>query len=91
MLHKFLNRTKTYKKVFETPEGKEALKFISEECGMFRSSFVPGDPSHTAFNEGKRQVFNHIMGILNQDPELVRKAIQVEQNREQLTNLEREY
>ncbi len=81
---RFLRRTKCYKSVFKTLEGQEALKFLAEESGAYRPSFVSGDPYQTAFNEGKRQMYNHIIGILNQDEEVIRRALQQEQEQMQL-------
>lgn len=81
---RFLRRTKCYKTVFNTKEGQEALKYLADEAGAYRPSFVSGDPYQTAFNEGKRQMYNHIIGILNQDEEIVRRALQQEQETMQL-------
>lgn len=81
---RFLRRTKCYKSVFSTPEGQDTLKYLAEEAGAYRLSFVPGDPQQTAFNEGKRQMYNHIIGIINQNEDIIRRAIQQENEANQL-------
>ncbi len=41
--------------VMATKHGQRALRRILEDCGVFRTSFS-GDPLHTAFKEGKRDI-----------------------------------
>lgn len=77
---RFLKRTSVFKKVFNTSEGKEVLKLLAEEAGQFKTSYAQGDSHAMAFNEGKRYMFNHIMAIVGQDEDLIRKQIQYEQD-----------
>jgi len=84
ILERYIVRAKTYKAVFSSPEGQKVLEFLAEEAGQFRTSYVPGDPQGTAFNEGKRHMFNHILGIIQQDEKLLRQAVQSEQERLQM-------
>lgn len=81
---RFLRRTNAYKTIFNTPEGQEVLKYLAEEAGAYRPSFVPGDPYQTAFNEGKRQMYSHITGVINQNEEVIRRALQQEQESMQI-------
>lgn len=84
ILERYMTRSKAYKATFESEEGQKVLAFLAEEAGQFRTSHVAGDPYATAFNEGKRHMFNHIMGIINQDEKLIRHALQAEQEQAQL-------
>lgn len=87
IFERYLRRTKLYKKKFGDPEGQELLKFLAEESGAYRPSFVQGDPYQTAFNEGKRQMYSHIIGIINQNEEIIRRALQHEQEEMQLKEM----
>lgn len=87
IFERYLRRTKLYKRIFTTPDGQELLKLLAEEAGAYRPSFVPGDPYQTAFNEGKRQIYSHITGIINQNEEIIRRALQREQEDMQLKEL----
>lgn len=81
MLDRFLNRSKNFKRIFNTDEGKEVLKYLAEEAGQFRTSYVQGDSHGMAFNEGKRYMYNFIVAIIEGNDELVRKAILAEQEK----------
>lgn len=60
-----------YKNLFENIDtnkaGREVLLDLFSFCGMDRSSFCPGDPHLTSFNEGMRRVFLRIMGMIRLD------------------------
>lgn len=45
--------------------GRDALAHLRTLCYVHKTSFVPGDPTTTAFNEGRRDVWNQIVGYLN--------------------------
>jgi hypothetical protein len=45
-----------FKGTFETTSGKVVLEHLSKFCLENRSTYVPGDSHHTAFNEGARAV-----------------------------------
>lgn len=47
----------------ETDSARLVLSDLAQYCRVGRSSFVPGDPYQTAFNEGARDVFLHIAGM----------------------------
>lgn len=82
-----MKRAAAYKQLFDSELGKEVLKHLSEEAGCFRTSFVSEDPHATSFNEGKRHMLNHIFGITNQNPELLRQAMQREVEQGQLRDI----
>jgi hypothetical protein len=54
-----------YRRVFTTPDGEVTLASLARFCGAGSVSFVPGDPQHTAYNEGKRSVLLHIESMIN--------------------------
>lgn len=49
------------------PEIKIILTDLAEYCQFGRTSFVPGDPYQTAFNEGARDAFLHILEMASID------------------------
>lgn len=52
-------------------EGRRVLWRVLEIAGPNRISHTPGDPYHTAFNEGKRAVANEVlMMLLDADPDV---------------------
>ena len=52
-----------YVDVFDTPPGRLILTDLARYCNAQTSSFVPNDPYQTAFNEGGRDAFNHILQL----------------------------
>jgi hypothetical protein len=46
-----------FKNTFETTSGKVVLEHLSKFCLANRSTYVPGDSHHSAFNEGARAVW----------------------------------
>lgn len=44
----------------ETAAARLVLSDLAHYCRVGQSSFVPGDPHQTAFNEGARDVFLHV-------------------------------
>lgn len=54
------------------PAGANArlvLRDLARYCNATCSSFAPGDPYQTAFGEGQRDVFNHVLGVLGLRPD----------------------
>lgn len=59
--------SKKYGQVFQSPEGQSVLADLGSVCNFLRSSYSPVDPSDaTAFREGQRSVFLHILSQLQQ-------------------------
>lgn len=66
-----------YLTMFGDVQGKVILSDLATYCRVGSSSFVPGDPHQTAFNEGARDVFLHIAemaGVKAEDfPKLIKE------------------
>lgn len=58
----------SYRTLFGMAEAYSVLKDLTLYCQLGQSSFVSGDPYHTAFNEGARDVLLHILEIAGIDP-----------------------
>lgn len=52
-----------YLQVFETANGRAVLKDLRDNFHE-RKSFVAGDPYSTAFNEGRREAYLYIFGMI---------------------------
>ncbi len=66
---KSVEATKAWNIVFDMEDEKArlVLKDLSRYCNFTISSFVANDPHQTAFNEGARDVFLHILEMSNLD------------------------
>lgn len=53
-----------YARLFACPDGETVLADLEARAGLFRSSFS-GDPSRTAFNEGRRSMALHVRHMLD--------------------------
>jgi hypothetical protein len=53
----------------ESAAARRILVDLARYCRVGQSSFVPGDPHQTAFNEGARDVFLHIAELCGLRPE----------------------
>jgi hypothetical protein len=60
---------------FDTPQGKEVMKFLERSCSWYQSCFVPSNPEMTYINDGKRQVLATIKTILEFSPEIISKLV----------------
>lgn len=58
---------RSYRAVFETPEGEVVLAHLAKTCHLFTPTFVRGDPHMSALQEGERRVVLSIMKILDTD------------------------
>lgn len=87
MLNPYEERDKCYKKVLDNDHGAEFLRWLARECQAYSPTYAPDNPTQTAYNEGKRQVYLHIVGILQQDPHLLSKMLQVDNEKRQLNAL----
>lgn len=54
---------------FDSPQGKEVMKFLEQTCSWYQSILVPGSPDMTLINDGKRQVLATIKTILACTPD----------------------
>jgi hypothetical protein len=56
---------------FETPQGKEVMRFLEEACGWYESVFDPINRDMCLINDGKRQVVATLKTLLKLTPEEV--------------------
>lgn len=70
---KALSTILAYKKTFADGYGKEVLLDLIKSVGFFGSSFVPGDPGQTAFNEGAKSLVIRILDTIETDPVALQK------------------
>ena len=56
---------------FESPQGKEVMKFLEQTCCWYRSVWEPGSPDMTLINDGKRQVVATIKTIMECNPDQI--------------------
>lgn len=75
-----VNRRNHYKAVFSTDSGQKVLKDLLTFCNVTNMTYVPGDPTTTAFNEGMRRVGLRILAILENDPNKQQQLIQQQYN-----------
>ena len=75
--------------VMSTVEGRSIVWSILVEAGVFRMSYVSGDPYATAFNEGSRNHGNRILAeIQDVCPELYLQAMnEAKTTKEESTNV----
>lgn len=59
------------KVVFDSPQGKEVMRFLEQTCCWYRSVWSPESPDLTLINDGKRQVVATIKTILELKPEQI--------------------
>lgn len=59
MQEEYKNRIKMFKRVFDTQDGKDVLKYLEDKY-YHRKSYLKGEPDHTAFREGQRDVVAEI-------------------------------
>lgn len=55
-----IKRIEAYRILAETESGKLIMEDLASVCHVNRTGFVPGDPSYTHWNEGKRWVWLYI-------------------------------
>lgn len=56
---------------FDSPQGKEVLRFLEMTCCWYQSVLVPGDPQMSLINDGKRQVLATIKTFLELSPDQI--------------------
>lgn len=67
MILEKINLERSYKAVFETPDGRRVLNHILREGFVLKSTFVAGDPHETALNEGSRRLALSILRKVRKD------------------------
>jgi excinuclease UvrABC nuclease subunit len=56
---------------FDSPQGKEVMRFLEQTCCWYRSVWEPSIPDLTLINDGKRQVVATIKTILECSPDQI--------------------
>lgn len=78
MNHRWLKRlnqnsqkmlVEAYQEAFKGEQGRQILKDLALYCKFNETSFTPEDPYTTAFNEGARDTFLHILEMLHISPQ----------------------
>lgn len=57
--------------VFETPQGKNVMKFLEQACGWYESIFDPVNKDIILINAGKREVVATLKTLLQSSPEQI--------------------
>jgi len=57
--------------VFESPQGKEVMRFLEASCGWYESIFDPVNRDMVLLNAGKREVLATIKTFLELSPEQI--------------------
>lgn len=57
--------------VFDTPQGKEVMRFLEVSCRWYQSIWDPESPDMTLINDGKRQVVATLKTLLELNPDQV--------------------
>ena len=58
---KKISVVKTYKRFFDTADGKSVLLDLCKRTGVYGTTFVAGDANESAFREGQRAVVTEII------------------------------
>jgi len=61
---KFQAIVNSYNEAFSTPAGQTVLEDLARSCFVYKTTFTPGDPHATAFNEGMRHVVTSIFDMI---------------------------
>lgn len=61
----FQQTNEAYRRMLRQPAGQLILADLAQFCKAYAASQAPGDPYMTAFNEGKRAVWNRIQARLH--------------------------
>ena len=69
-------RRTDYRMVFGTEAGQRVLADILRLCAISQTTFVPGAPDLSAFNEGKRRVALEVVEVLTADPDALLRLMQ---------------
>ncbi len=67
-----------YTKMLNNPEGQFFVRDLLDRCGVFKPCFS-ADPLEMARAEGKREIGLLVLSVLNQDPELIMRLMQRQQ------------
>lgn len=68
-------RLQDYRRVFGGDAGHRVLADICRRNHVAQSSFAPGAPDVSAFQEGRRRAALEIIETINRDPEVIARMI----------------
>jgi hypothetical protein len=85
MIDIFKKKLKLYKKVFESPEGKEVLLDLYKVCRIDQLSYVENSSHKTSYNEGVKFVAHYIKNTLRQSDQDIDKMLD-DQRKSNLNN-----
>lgn len=69
-------RRTDYRMVFGTEAGQRVLADILRLCAISQTTFVPGAPDLSAFNEGRRRVALEVIELITADPNALLRLMQ---------------
>lgn len=72
-----------YKKTFSGPDGELVLKDLMREGNFLGTTFVAGDPYHSAYSEGARSLVVRIIEQLGMDLEEYLNRMEITQEGEE--------
>jgi hypothetical protein len=82
-LRERLGIVQSYRRVFDTPDGKRVLHHLMKEGFITRSTFVAGSEHETALNEGTRRMVLSILRMAyKNESTLLQEIEQVQQQEE---------
>ena len=58
-------------RIFDSPQGKEVMRFLETACGWYESIFDPVNRDIILLNAGKREVLATIKTLLESTPEQI--------------------
>ena len=58
-------------RIFDSPQGKEVMRFLEQSCGWYESIFDPVNHDLILLNAGKREVIATIKTLLELTPEQI--------------------
>lgn len=67
-------RIRSYKRVFESDDGKVVLHDLMRSCHIFNST-MDANPTEHAYREGERSVVLRILKTINIDPSKLEEAM----------------
>lgn len=72
---------RAYREVFQSGQGKLVLADMAGACHAQSSTFVPGDPVMSAFEEGKRWVWIRIQNVLRMSEQDIDQVLEYARSR----------
>jgi len=87
IFNKLKRRIEVFTSVFTSDSGKEVLQFLEHEIQPYATKLSSVDPYQIAYNEGRRSVYNYIVQLAGQSPDVIQRYIQRQKEHEELQKL----